>query len=388
MRHLSLFIALLIVGAKLLSAQTIRIATFNVQELSWEKLQQLDSQGRGTNPQLQAAAEVLQRVRPDIVLVNEIDYTGPVDADGCPPTDRDAASAFHDHYLAVSQKGQPPLKFEHVFCRSTNTGVPSGLDLDNNGQSNDPNDAYGFGHYPGQYGQALFSRFPLDRTRARTFRKLLWKDVPRNLMPDGTDGKPAFYSPEAKAVFRVSSKSHWDVSVEISGRTLHLLCSHPTPPVFDGPEDAHGRRNFDEIRLWRDYLTGGKVANWIRDDTGRFGGLAENQPFVILGDLNADPVRGEIINGMRPIDMLLRHPAVLDPQPSSRGAMTSPFPPEYSAVRAFRTSEFGRIDYALPSRSLRVISSGVFWPDADEPGSAAAQRASDHRLVWLNLSFP
>ena len=55
----------------------------------------------------------------------------------------------------------------------------------------------------------------------------------------------------------LSSKNHWDVPVRIGKRTLHLLISHPTPPAFDGPEDRNGKRNHDEIRFWRDYLTAG-----------------------------------------------------------------------------------------------------------------------------------
>ena len=245
----------LLAGITPVFAQTIRIATYNIKELGWKKLAEVDDQSRGAHPQVKAAAEILQRVRPDVVLINEIDYTGPVDADGEPPADKHAARAFHDRFLAVSQNGQPPLKYDHRFYRATNTGMPSGVDFNNNGQSNDANDAFGFGRYPGEYGMALYSRFPLDAGQARTFRKLLWKDVPDNLMPDGTNGKPAFYTAASTASFRLSSKSHWDVPVKLNGFTINLLCSHPTPPVFDGPEDAHGRRNHDELRFWRDYLS-------------------------------------------------------------------------------------------------------------------------------------
>jgi hypothetical protein len=384
----SLIVILIVGGLQPASAQTVRIATFNVQELSWTKLQQVDEQGRGNHPQLLAAAEVLQRVRPDVVLLNEIDYTGPEDADGEPPADKHAARVFHDRYLAVGQNGQPPLRYTHLFYRATNTGMPSGIDFNNNGRSDDPNDAYGFGRYPGEYGMALFSRFPLNLEEARTFRTLLWKEVPRNLMPDGTDGKPAFYTPEVVEVFRLSSKSHWDVPLEIGGLTVHLLCSHPTPPVFDGPEDAHGRRNHDELRFWRDYLTDGDASGWIRDDLGGRGGLPATAPFVLLGDLNADRVRGDTVNGQRPIELVLNHPRVADPQPTSPGAVEASYPEPFAAGKPFRTSDFGRLDYVLPSRDLQVTVSGVFWPTKSEPGRNAATKASDHRLVWIDVKLP
>ena len=45
----------------------IRVATYNIFELSREKLDQVDDKGQGTHPQLKKAAEILQIVRPDIV---------------------------------------------------------------------------------------------------------------------------------------------------------------------------------------------------------------------------------------------------------------------------------------------------------------------------------
>ena len=45
-----------------------------------------------------------------------------------------------------------------------------------------------------------------------------------------------------------------------------------------------------------------------------------------------------------------------------------------------------RADYALPTKGLRVLGAGVYWPAPDAPGGAAARRASDHRLVWVDLA--
>ena len=54
------------------------------------------------------------------------------------------------------------------------------------------------------------------------------------------------------------------------GKDGLLLVAHPTPPVFDGPEDRNGRRNFDEIPLLGDYVTG--RSGYIYDDDGGRGG--------------------------------------------------------------------------------------------------------------------
>ncbi|MEZ6033877.1 MAG: endonuclease/exonuclease/phosphatase family protein [Planctomycetaceae bacterium] len=370
------------------AADQVRVATYNIKELSWEKVSQIDERGQGIHPQLKAAAEVMQRVRPDVVLINETDYTGPVDIEGPVPADRDLPRAFLENYLAISQNGEPPLAFNYKFYRPTNTGVPSGVDLNGNGRQDEPNDAYGYGKYPGEYGMLLLSRFPLRDSEARTFRRLLWKNVPNSLLPDGTDGKPAFYSPEAVNIFRLSSKSHWDVAVDIHGRQIHLLCSHPTPPVFDGPEDANGRRNFDEIRFWKDYLTTEPAADWIRDDKDVRGGLPDDVSFIILGDLNSDPCRSDPVNGECAIEQVLSHPRVFDPKPESIGAKAAPDRNSDAEQRAVRTAKFGRLDYVLPSRDLSVAGTGVYWPDKSEEGSSAAAEASDHRLVWIDITLP
>ena len=83
---------------------------------------------------------------------------------------------------------------------------------------------------------------------------------------------------------------------------MHVLASHPTPPAFDGPEDRNGKRNHDEIRLWADYLTGGAAAGYLGAS------LPEDEPFVILGDLNADPLDGGSVPGA--IQQLLNHPRI------------------------------------------------------------------------------
>ena len=124
------------------------------------------------------------------------------------------------------------------------------------------------------------SRFPIHRARVRTFRSFLWHDMPGALLPDdtSTDAPADWYAPDALAVLRLSSKSHWDVPIDVEGVTVHLLASHPTPPVFDGPEDRNGCRNHDEIRFWCDYIDATRSA-YIYDDEGRRCGVGKDAPF-------------------------------------------------------------------------------------------------------------
>src|ERR671923_1797975 len=225
---------LLAVAAPSASADhTLRFATFNAslnRNFEGELAQVLST---GTDPQLRNVAEIIQRVRPDVLLVNELDFV----AGG------EALRLFQRNYLSVSQNGARPIDFEHRFVAPSNTGIPSGKDLDNNGQVvTTPgsglygNDSFGFGEFPGKFGMAVYSRLPIDRKHARTFQHFLWKDMPGALLPDdpATPAPQDWYSPDELDVFRLSSKSHWDLPIELGhGREVHFLVSHPTPPVFD-----------------------------------------------------------------------------------------------------------------------------------------------------------
>jgi hypothetical protein len=211
---------------------------------------------------------------------------------------------------------------------------------------------------------------------------------------------PGWFSPAELAAVRLSSKSHWDVPIEIGRRTVHFLVSHPTPPVFDGPEDRNGRRNFDEIRLWADYITPGR-AGYLYDDAGRRGGLKPGSLFVIAGDQNSDPNDGDSIPGA--VQQLIDHPLVRDPLPASAGAveqtllqggvnLTHRTPAQYDTADFAEPPGNLRADYVLPRKSLQVIRSAVFWPTTADPlfrlVGVFPFPTSDHKLVWVDLRVP
>src|SRR5687767_13475332 len=76
----------------------VRVATYNASLNRNAQGQLATDLATGNNAQAREVAEIIQRARPDILLVNEfdVDPTNPVLA-------RDR---FHDNYLAVSQNGQ------------------------------------------------------------------------------------------------------------------------------------------------------------------------------------------------------------------------------------------------------------------------------------------
>ena len=221
----------------------VRIAQFNIWEMSTIKLTEVDSNGVGQNEQLIAAAEIIRKINPDVLVINEIDHD--IEAMNSGKDISLNAHRFNDTYL---DHGENSLHYPYVYVAPCNTGFLAGKDFDNNGKvateadrgSRDHGgDCYGYGSYPGQYSMAILSRYPLQIEKTRTFQKFLWKDLPENLIPT------EWYSADEIEIFRLSSKSHWDVPVQIGEKTIHLLVSHPTPPVFDGEEDRNGRRNYD-----------------------------------------------------------------------------------------------------------------------------------------------
>lgn len=374
---------------------TVRFATFNASLNRSSEGQLITDLSTTGNAQAQAVAEIIQRSNPDVILVNEFDY----DAAGT------AADLFRTNYLQVSQNGADPIFFPYVYVAPSNTGIDSGFDLNNDGSVGGGNDAFGFGDFEGQYGFVIFSKFEILDDNIRTFQNFLWKDMPGALLPtdpldaDNNGDFDNWFTPSELDVVRLSSKNHVDVPIMVNGQVIHLLASHPTPPVFDGPEDLNGRRNFDEIRFWRDYVTPGD-GGYIYDDLGNTGGLQAGQSFVIAGDMNSDPFDGDSVPGAA--QQLLDSPLVnttLTPF-SAGGVQQAILQGQSNAAHfgnpAFDTADFAdgtpgnlRADYVLPSQDLEMVAAQVFWPLAGDPGFDLVGTfpfpSSDHRLVYVDI---
>jgi hypothetical protein len=334
------------------------------------------------SPQIDAVAEIILRVRPDILVLNKFDRD---------PARR-ALVGFAER-LRAGLAGLEGLDYPFLYQGPVNTGLPSGYDLDGDGYRRGPRDAFGYGRFPGQYGMALLSRYPIDYDRLHSFQRFLWADLPGGERPMNPDGTPFHPDPVWEAL-RLSLVSHWVAPVILPDEVvLHILASHPTPPVFDGPEDFNGRRNSDETRLLLGLIDG---APWVRDEREQHGGLRPRDMFVVVGDLNADPYDGEARR--EAITALLAHPRVQDPMPESAGGVEAVRSGSINAGHrgppgqdtADWRDEPGpgnmRVDYVLPSTGLKITGSGIFWPLANDPLArlvAGGNRpaSSDYRLV-------
>lgn len=362
---------------------TIRFATFNVsmfRESGGELIKDLSTTD---NNQISSIAEIIQIVRPEVLALMEFDY----DKKG------KALDLFQANYLSISQNGEDPIYYRYKKPFSSNTGIPTGFDLDNDGKVEGANDAFGYGKYEGQYAFALLSMYPISEKNVRTFQRFLWKDMPNANWPVNEDGS-MFYSKDERDVFRLSSKNHVIAPVEVPGGIIHVILAHPTPPVFDGVEDKNGKRNYDEIRLLADIIGDSTQSDYLYDDEGIKGGITSDY-FVIMGDLNADPADGDSYD--RAIFQLLQNQRIHREArfgvhvPSSKGSHENSLanPGKNSKGNPwYDTSVWGlRIDYILPSTSLEIEKSGMFWPPKDHTKYYLIENnaSSDHRLIWMDI---
>jgi hypothetical protein len=98
----------------------------------------------------------------------------------------------------------------------------------------------------------------------------------------------------------------------------------------------------------------------------------------------------DTVAGKRPIELLLKHPRVTDPRPKSEGSAEADGP-DLADYKPYRSHGFGRLDYVLPSKGLKVLDGGVCWPKKGDPLRPLIDppdEASDHRAVWVDVAVP
>ncbi len=113
--------------------------------------------------------------------------------------------------------------------------------------------------------------------------------------------------------------------------------------------------------------------DYIYDDAGAQGGLADGERFVIAGDQNSDPLDGDSIAGS--IQQLIDHPLVNTRfTPQSDGAVEAAILQgganlTHRSDPRFDTADFAdgapgnlRADYVLPRKGIQIVDGAVFWP--------------------------
>ncbi|WP_209599229.1 endonuclease/exonuclease/phosphatase family protein [Ruegeria sp. HKCCSP351] len=327
-------------------AEVVRIATYNT-ELSRKGPGLLLRDIQRDDAQVLAVVDVIASARPDIIALQGIDWD----------LNNTAVTAL------TGKLRNAGLDYGYYLATQPNAGLETSLDLDGDGKTQGPGDAQSWGQFTGQGGLAVLSRYEIITAEVQDYSELLWRSLPGATLP-GVNGHP-FPSDAAHQIQRLSSTAHWVVPIETPYGRLNLMTFHAAPPVFDGPEDRNGLRNQDEIRLWSVLLN------------GELGPVPEG-PFVIAGDANLDPTRGE--GRKQAIQSLLAHPRLQDPLPKDPSGSTS--------TVAWKATGEMRVDYVLPSADLRISDAGITWPEEGTKLYESAMRASRHRLVWIDVTLP
>ncbi|WP_299818074.1 endonuclease/exonuclease/phosphatase family protein [uncultured Jannaschia sp.] len=282
--------------------------------------------------QAEAALAVIAAADADILLLLDVDWDH----------ERRGAAAL---VAALAERG---LSYPHAVALRPNSGAPSGIDLDGDGDAHGPRDALGYGWFTGDSGLLLLSNRPLGAPR--DLSGMLWsaRSDAVGVLPDA-----------ARDVVPLATTAQWTVPVTVGSTEMTLVTMAAGTPVFDGPEDRNGLRNRDELALVADLAAAAEMP-------------------LVLGRANLDPGRGE---GRREaIDALLAHPRLQDPGPAAPDGTT--------ATAIWDSVGPMRVDYVLPPRALTVADAGILRPGPDDPLATAAEDAGSGRLVWVDLVVP
>ena len=234
--HLTITLALTYMNTT--QATELKIATFNV---SMEALNYQSDQNdnplevsatslkvalESNHQQIKNIAEIIQRVNPDIILLNEFD-----NQQNNSDNQHATLKTFIKQYLNKSQNGQSAIDFPYFYQGQVNTGVNSGYDLDGNGKKGIlPGDGFGYGHFSGHFGMVLLSKYPIKNDKIRTFQYFKWQDMPNALKPIDPLTSQSWFSQDAWQNIRLSYKSHWDIPIRVNNKIIHICNSKYTCP--------------------------------------------------------------------------------------------------------------------------------------------------------------
>lgn len=260
-----------------------RYVHYNIKELTTAKL--LDAQ----NEQINTAAKIIRNLGPDLLSINEMQYDLPdVPTPGLPGTGQNMKRLIERTRL----EGRDTWSFN---LAQANTGNRAKKKQDGS-YATDPNgpgsadlaDVISFGTFPGQYSTGFGTRLSIEARAVYT--DLKWKDWDASLQLGSLtlpNGQPA---PETMELF---DKNFNDTTVLLEGRTAHFITFHTVPAFgFGGSADLNIARNKSQLEFLAWYLTGqcepSNEQSAVKSCQTDIRPLAENTPFIAVGDLNVD----------------------------------------------------------------------------------------------------
>ena len=184
-------------------------------------------------------------------------------------------------------------------------------------------------------------------TTVRTFQHFLWKDMPGAVLPDdpATAAPADWYSPDELDVFRLSSKSHWDVPITLGASPS--TSSSPTRRRRSSTAPRTATAGATTTRSASGPTTSRRKGCATSTTTrAARGGLPPGEQFVIAGDQNADPVDGDSYRRCDPA--AARPPADHGPDADTRRARSRRpcHPGRHQPRRTRATPQLDTADFA------------------------------------------
>lgn len=375
--------------------ESLRVATVNAGLSEDEEGALAERLEGGQDEAAQMLARNIQKTRPDVLLITDID------------TDTHVADIFKDQYLAEAQtdgeagsKALSPLDYRYVYAASTNAGVQSGADLNGNGSTGDAGDAFGVGHFEGQRSMILYSRYPIKQDEVRTFNDLIWSELPGNSLDTEK------YSKLVRSVLPLNSTSLWDVPLDVDGETVHVVATGLTP---DQGEGADADRRLDQLRFLNMYLSDSDELRDLTDDAGAYGGLEKDANAVVLGALGPDAESLDDNAEQKRQDAADELETFLDSdeldvaKPSSAGAQCKDDASlqirtilDFVCATQYATRIGGgtsRSDYVAAANGSTISESGIeaalsrAVAEKSSAGTSSAASAGARRIVWADVTL-
>lgn len=316
----------------------VRFGHFNIRDLTAEKLRD------PANAQVRAAAEIIKKFRPEVLSINEMECC------------REAPDLFLRNFLNKADWGDP-LDYRYYYQPPTNSGIYTA--------NPPPFEQKGFGLFPGQYGLALFSSFPILKENILNFNHFSWRDLPDSYLGCDMEGVPLDIP--------LFTTSFADVPVSIGDCTLHIIMLHASIPVRGY---LNAQRNADQLKFLNQYISEDPNLPGIKPKPGRY--------FVIMGDLNSDPEKGD--SERKAINDLIANSRI-NYKRVSRDTFMGPDLNKNTGEGVQVAPLELRLNYILPSRDIRIKELEIFRPEDDRYWWDKARQASDHFFLWADLEF-
>lgn len=401
MKIFSILFLLLTFFSLNINAAEFRIVHYNIKELDTQKL----IEGK-KNEQAKSALEVIKKLKPNFLSVNELQYDLP---------------SIPDHSYTSSGKNLTRIAKLLGFDNSVineifepaNTGR-NAFRMENGSYPTKPlpefdkyADPVNFGVFPAEYstgGLFLDSRFKI--IEKKVFSDLKWAEFnPSRDIESFTDANGTKLDANSVELF---DKTFSDVTVSLEGKVFHIILLHTVPSHDFGKSNSPNElRNADQLSFLEWYLTGS--TNFEVPKNLNINPLKKSDLFIAMGDWNTDINQSPEATGSQVLTRLFKKTNLWTDHPT------------YSyESQPFNEKPYQNLfDYMITSKNIS-IKGGIYNPDAKriEKGCGSApqvtlkskkivsykkknqtcyaevskeyyltKKASDHRPLWADIEF-